>query len=56
MQQLRDEVLREYCKKFNFNLLEIKYSEFDNIGKLIDAKIKEIKANGKKGNSNYGTH
>jgi very-short-patch-repair endonuclease/phage FluMu protein Com len=56
MQQLRDEVLREYCQKFNFNLLEIKYSEFDNIGKLIDAKIKEIKANEKKGNSNYGTH
>lgn len=56
MQQLRDEVLREYCQKFDFNLLEIKYSEFDNIGKLIDAKIKEIKANGKKGNSNYGTH
>jgi very-short-patch-repair endonuclease len=56
MQQLRDEVLREYCQKFNFNLLEIKYSEFDNIGKLINAKIKEIKANEKKGNSNYGTH
>jgi very-short-patch-repair endonuclease/Zn finger protein HypA/HybF involved in hydrogenase expression len=56
MQQLRDEVLREYCQKFDFNLLEIKYSEFDNIGKLIDAKIKEIKANEKKGNSNYGTH
>lgn len=47
MQQLRDEVLREYCQKFDFNLLEIKYSDFDNIGKLIDAKIKEIKANGK---------
>ena len=46
MQQLRDEVLREYCQKFDFNLLEIKYSEFDNIGKLIDAKIKEIKKNG----------
>ena len=45
MQQLRDEVLREYCHKFDFNLLEIKYSDFDNIGKLIDAKIKEIKAN-----------
>lgn len=56
MQQLRDEVLREYCQKFDFNLLEIKYSDFDNIGKLIDAKIKEIKANEKKGNSNYGTH
>ena len=56
MQQLRDEVLREYCQKFNFNLLEIKYSDFDNIGKLIDAKIREIKANEKKGNSNYGTH
>ncbi len=56
MQQLRDEVLREYCQKFDFNLLEIKYSEFDNIGKLIDAKIKEIKANEKKSNSNYGTH
>lgn len=56
MQQLRDEVLREYCQKFDFNLLEIKYSDFENIGKLIDAKIKEIKANEKKGNSNYGTH
>jgi very-short-patch-repair endonuclease len=56
MQQLRDEVLREYCQKFDFNLLEIKYSDFDNVGKLIDAKIKEIKANEKKGNSNYGTH
>lgn len=44
-QQLRDEVLREYCQKFDFNLLEIKYSEFDNIGKLIDAKIKEIRKN-----------
>lgn len=49
MQQLRDEVLREYCQKFNFNLLEIKYSDFDNIGKLIDAKIKEIKANQQRG-------
>jgi very-short-patch-repair endonuclease len=55
-QKLRDEVLREYCKKNNYNLLEIKYSDFDNIGKLINAKIKEIKANEKKGNSNYGTH
>lgn len=45
MQQLRDEVLREYCQKFDFNLLEIKYSEFDNVGKLIDAKIKEIRKN-----------
>ena len=45
MQQLRDEVLREYCQKFDFNLLEIKYSDFDNIGKLIDAKIKEIRKN-----------
>ena len=49
MQQLRDEVLREYCQKFDFNLLEIKYSDFDNIGKLIDAKIKEIKANQQRG-------
>ena len=56
MQQLRDEVLREYCQKYNFNLLEIKYSDFDNVGKLIDAKIKEIKQNEKKANCNNGTH
>ena len=45
MQQLRDEVLREYCQKYNYNLLEIKYSDFDNIGRLIQEKIKEIRKN-----------
>lgn len=44
-QQLRDEVLREYCQKYNYNLLEIKYSDFDNIGRLIQEKIKEIRKN-----------
>lgn len=36
LQQLRDNAKREYCKKYNIELLEIPYWEFNNIKTLIE--------------------
>lgn len=38
-QQIRDEALREYCHNENIPLLEIPYTEFDNIDSILERKL-----------------
>jgi len=38
----RDKIKREYCKKNNIPLLEIPYTEFNNIEKILTDKLKEV--------------
>ena len=34
-QQIRDQTLRDYCRKNNIQLLEIPYTEFDKIDEIL---------------------
>lgn len=38
-QQIRDETLRQYCRDHQIQLLEIPYTEFDNIDKILSEKL-----------------
>lgn len=38
-QQIRDEALREYCHKEKIPLLEIPYTEFDNVESILEGKL-----------------
>lgn len=42
-QQVRDEIKTEYCKEKGINLLRIKYSEYQEIKKIIDECLKNLK-------------
>ena len=40
--KLRDQIKRNYCKNSNIPLLEIPYTEFDNIEQILKIKLKEL--------------
>ena len=40
IQKLRDESLRQYCKGHNIKLIEIPYTDFDNIEKILTKELK----------------
>ncbi|AUS02828.1 hypothetical protein NVP2275O_247 [Vibrio phage 2.275.O._10N.286.54.E11] len=40
IQQIKDNIKRDYCKKHNIPLLEIKYTEFRNINLILEGFIK----------------
>ena len=43
-QQIRDQTLRDYCRKNNIQLLEIPYTEFDNISEILAKTLLRPKA------------
>ena len=43
-QQIRDQTLRDYCRKNNIQLLEIPYTEFDKIGEILTNTLLRPKA------------
>lgn len=45
-QQIRDQTLRDYCRKNNIQLLEIPYTEFDNISEILAKTLLRPKAKG----------
>lgn len=40
IQQKRDKIKREYCEKNNIKLLEIPYTEYDNVEKILSKELK----------------
>lgn len=45
-QQIRDQTLRDYCRKNNIQLLEIPYTEFDKIDEILTNTLLRPKAKG----------
>ena len=45
-QQIRDQTLRDYCRKNNIQLLEIPYTEFDKISEILTNTLLRPKAKG----------
>lgn len=42
-QQIRDQTLRDYCAKYNIHLIEIRYDQMNDIGKILKRELRKFK-------------
>ena len=42
-QQIRDQTLRDYCNKYKIHLIEIRYDQMNDIGKILKRELRKFK-------------